>query len=100
VTSFLLEVTDQSTISPSQVETVVLPKFIPVAAVLSIECENTSRPWDINKDGKTDLLDLTIACLAYSTTPNSPSWNPAADIDKNGIVNLLDISIITSHYCE
>ncbi|MBX5327641.1 hypothetical protein HM002_08015 [Candidatus Bathyarchaeota archaeon A05DMB-4] len=42
ITSFLLELYDWSTISLSQIETVLLPKFIPSAMVMSQECESKS----------------------------------------------------------
>lgn len=57
-------------------------------------------PWDLNQDGGIDVLDFTIATLAYGSTAGSPSWNPDADVDKNGIVDLLDIATILTHYGE
>ena len=47
---------------------------------------------DINKDGKIDILDLSILLSRWGTTDAS------ADINKNGTVDILDLSILLSHY--
>jgi len=50
VTSFLIEL--GRTIYPlSEIETVVLPRFIPIAAVLSQECESEHAPETLFEDG-------------------------------------------------
>jgi len=50
VTSFLIELNDE--ITPfSEIETVVLPRFIPIAVVLSQECEGEHAPEASFKDG-------------------------------------------------
>ena len=41
ITSFLLEIVDWQEITLQQIETELLPKFIPIIAVLSQECETT-----------------------------------------------------------
>jgi len=40
-----------------------------------------------------DVRDITYLILRFQTTPNSPNWNPNADINNDGIVNMRDITI-------
>lgn len=49
---------------------------------------------DLNHDGRVDTTDFLLSVRAYGSTPSSASWNPSADIDQNGIVNLTDVSIV------
>jgi hypothetical protein len=37
------------------------------------------------------LLDLVALAKAYGSTPGSPNWNPASDLNKDGVVNLIDL---------
>lgn len=101
VTSFLLEVIDQSTVSPSEIETIVLPRFIPVAVVLSQESQNAhfgTSQWDLNEDGKVDVQDLAIVAAAYNSTPGSLNWNSLADVKIDGKIDITDLAIIAKHY--
>ncbi len=49
---------------------------------------------DANRDGVVDLLDIVIVAVAYDSKPGSLNWNTDADLDKNGIVNIFDISAV------
>jgi hypothetical protein len=60
----------------------------------------TLPPWDINQDGKVDILDLTIVMLAYGSAPGSANWDPRADLNGNGIVDITDAATVTVHYGE
>jgi hypothetical protein len=57
-------------------------------------------PWDMNRDGKIDIVDITIVTLAYKSTTGSRNWNPNADLDKNGEVDILDLVTVLAHYGE
>lgn len=61
---------------------------------------NETVACDLNHDGKVSLNDLTIACQAFGSSVNSTNgkWNPSADINCDGIVNMKDISTIAKHY--
>ena len=101
ITSFLFEVMDWTTNPPiSQIDSLLLPRFIPVAVVLSQECENSraSVGSDINKDGVSDLYDALILAAAYGSRPNNLNWNSAADINGNGVIDLSDAIIFASNY--
>lgn len=49
---------------------------------------------DANKDGVVDLVDIVLVALAYDSKLGSPNWNAAADLDRNGIVDIFDISAV------
>jgi hypothetical protein len=53
---------------------------------------------DLNRDGKVNILDITIVARAYGGKPGSINWNEIADIDQNGLVNILDIAMIAKDY--
>jgi hypothetical protein len=55
-------------------------------------------PGDLNGDFNITLADLTVLAYAYKSTPSSVNWNPNADIDNNGIVNLADLVTLATHY--
>lgn len=100
IISFLLEASDQSTISLSEIETVVLPKFIPVAGVLSQEARApSSYPyWDLNQDGQVDTMDLALVTRAFGSTPGFQNWNPQADVNLDIKVDMRDVSIVARHF--
>jgi hypothetical protein len=50
----------------------------------------TTLVGDINGDGKVDLADLQAFAPTYMSTTGSPNYNPAADFNHNGIINLYD----------
>ncbi len=45
---------------------------------------------DVNGDGTVSQADLRPFAAAYFTTPGNPDYNPAADFNQNGIINLYD----------
>ena len=49
---------------------------------------------DIVKDGIINMRDITACILLFQTTPDSPNWNPDADVDKSGKVDMRDVSFI------
>jgi hypothetical protein len=46
---------------------------------------------DINQDGIVDISDAILASHAYGSSPDDPDWNPMADLDGNGIVDIFDM---------
>jgi hypothetical protein len=53
---------------------------------------------DLNKDLKVDIQDMTIVAVAYGSKSGDPNWNSIADVDKNGVVNIIDISMVAKDY--
>jgi hypothetical protein len=53
---------------------------------------------DVDGNGKVELLDLVRLATALGSQVGQPKWNPNADIDDNGVVNQIDLSILAHHY--
>jgi hypothetical protein len=52
--------------------------------------------WDMNNDGVCDNLDLVSISNAYGSS-GEPGWI-REDIDNNGFIQVLDLSIASAHY--
>jgi len=44
------------------------------------------------------IIDVSTVARAYGFKPGDPNWNPLADIDKNGVVNIVDVSMVERDY--
>ncbi len=53
---------------------------------------------DIDRDGGVDSFDLGKLAYAYGSIPGSANWNPEADLNSNGRVDILDLFIIGRNY--
>lgn len=49
---------------------------------------------DIVKDGLINMKDIVACINLFLATPSSPNWNPDADIDKSGKVDMRDIVFV------
>jgi len=58
------------------------------------------RNLDINANGIVDLADFTIAQQAFDCTIGQSCYNPAADIDANGRVDISDVATMAANYLE
>jgi hypothetical protein len=77
--------------------------FCLLSGLVSIRCANAvvpSAPGDINGDGKIDDADFLLMEQAYGGKIGSQNWNTWADINNDGIVNLLDLVIFGFQYEE
>jgi len=73
-----------------------------VMQVVSPNDQDFSRRWmiadtmysldgfDINLDGKVNILDAIRLAGAFGTRPGDTNWNIEADIKVNGVINILD----------
>ena len=50
----------------------------------------TTLVGDINGDGKVDLADVQAFAPTYMSRRGGPNYNPAADFNHNGVINLYD----------
>lgn len=55
-------------------------------------------PWDLNFDGKVNILDISTAASAFGTVPGQNRWNMETDVNTDGKVNILDISNIAGKF--
>ena len=57
--------------------------------------EPPTPPWDVNKDGVINILDLTLVASHFGQT--GPT---AADVNGDNVVNILDLTLVASHFGE
>lgn len=58
--------------------------------------EPPRKPWDVNGDGRVNILDLTYVASHFGSD-NAP---PEADVNGDGKVNILDLTLVASHFGE
>lgn len=71
---------------------VELPVIIENAEIL----EPPTKPWDANKDGNVNILDLTFVASHFG----SDTAPPEADVNGDGRINILDLTLVASHFGE
>jgi len=49
---------------------------------------------DVNGDKIVNVIDLTIVSLAYGNFKGEPDYNPVADINEDGIVDMRDLAMV------
>lgn len=54
--------------------------------------------WDINNDGKCNVLDIVLISNYYSAL-GTPGWI-RQDVDNNGHIQVLDFALVSNHYGE
>jgi hypothetical protein len=57
-----------------------------------------TRELDINGDGVVDIVDFSVAALDYGSSVGGSKYNPVADFDANGTINIVDLGIIGYYY--
>jgi hypothetical protein len=50
----------------------------------------TTLPGDVLGEGQVDLADEIAFASTYASKPGEPAYNPAADYDQNGVINIYD----------
>jgi DMSO/TMAO reductase YedYZ molybdopterin-dependent catalytic subunit len=55
-------------------------------------------PTDLNMDGRVDLQDLGILKAAFWSRHEDQNWNGAADLDRNGLIDIVDIAMVAKNY--
>src|SRR5713101_8293418 len=50
---------------------------------------------DVNKDGLVDNKDLVLVQASFGKRSGQPGYNPMADMDLNGIVDIFDLSTVS-----
>jgi hypothetical protein len=53
---------------------------------------------DIDRNGKVDILDVSLAAKAYGSYPGHPRWNPKADLDGNNKIDIVDVAKVARDY--
>lgn len=61
---------------------------------------NNLPSYDINKDGKIDILDVALVASAFGSYPGHPRWNPDVDLNGDSKIDIRDIAIVAVHFGE
>ena len=69
----------------------------PAALHATASAAATGLVGDINGDGTVDLQDLQTLAQSYGTTAKQSGYNPAADLDHNGLIGQSDAKILEAH---
>jgi hypothetical protein len=65
---------------------------------------HVSVPGDVSSttpgvcDGVDNVKDIAYIVALSNTKPSSPNWNPNADVNNDGVVNMRDIAIAVAYF--
>src|SRR5579884_2286210 len=82
---------------PAQIVKAVPFQMNPTGTVLNQGLPIALTTWDLNEDNVIDSADISVAKAALATTPKSVKWNPNIDLNLDGVVNNLDLAIVTNN---
>ncbi len=68
---------------------------LPVITQDSRIIEPITPPWDVNKDGVVNILDLTLVAVRFGQ-----KGSVASDVNGDSVVNVLDLTLVASHLGE
>jgi parallel beta-helix repeat protein len=57
-------------------------------------CKYVCLPGDLNDDGEVNTSDLDAAAASFGSHPRHPRWNPTADTNIDGRINVIDMALI------
>jgi len=60
--------------------------------------EQFRRLGDVNRDGVIDDVDIAAIKAAYGSKPGAANWNPDADLNGDGKVDILDMTKASGNY--
>jgi hypothetical protein len=58
------------------------------------------KPWDVNADGKVNIIDVSIVARHFGSIRDGLNWDGRCDLDLNGVINIVDVSIAARHFGE
>jgi PKD repeat protein len=57
-----------------------------------------SRDADINGTGQVGIVDFSMAAFDFNAVRGTPRYDPAVDIDNDGMIDIVDLGIIGADY--
>lgn len=54
----------------------------------------------VNLDGIVNILDLVMVRAAFGSRQGDLNWNEAADLAKDGGINIVDLTIVAINFVE
>ena len=58
---------------------------------------NVISPGDVNRDSAVNCLDVNVVKAALGTYRNRPGFDPRADVNNDGLINVVDLASVSSH---
>jgi len=55
-------------------------------------------PGDVDGNGVVDIQDIVLATTSYRSVTGGPNWNPNADLNGDGRVDIFDLTTIIRYY--
>lgn len=84
--------------NPAHWETWDSPSFIIARPMSLMDSVRSFFPGDVNGDFRVDITDAFLLLDAFGSVQGQPNWNPNADLDKNGIVDMADAEVLANNY--
>lgn len=53
---------------------------------------------DVNGDLTVNILDLALVAYSFNSTPGTANWNPAANLEGSGKIDIGDLAIVASNF--
>ena len=66
----------------------------------SVKTDVHYSTYDVNQDGTVNQLDITRAQRTYGTVEGDANWNPLADVNHDGVVDINDLILILNNYSK
>jgi len=58
------------------------------------------QTYDVNGDGKVDILDILVWANAFGTVNGEEGFNPAVDVNSDNVIDIMDAVLISLHFGE
>jgi internalin A len=52
---------------------------------------------DVNKDSEVNILDIASLARDYKKKKSDSGWNSLLDINKDGVVDIYDLVLVSKH---
>lgn len=65
---------------------------------VSFELKPQMSSADINKDGKVNIIDLTLVAKAWGSYPGHERWDPRCDVNGDAKINIMDLTLVAKEY--
>ena len=53
---------------------------------------------DLNGDGVVNIVDVSLAALAFGSRIGDVRWNAKADVDANGVIDIVDVGRVAGDF--
>jgi thiol-disulfide isomerase/thioredoxin len=53
---------------------------------------------DVNRDGKINIIDVSLVARSFGSVPGNNTWNETADLNNDGVINIIDITMVAKDF--